>query len=50
VIASGGISGSADVRAVCEAGLHGVIVGRALYEGRMSVPEALQAAECSFSL
>jgi len=47
VIASGGIAGVADVRAVCEAGLHGAIVGRALYEGRLSVPEALQAAGCS---
>jgi len=49
VIASGGIGGSADVRAVCQAGLHGVIVGRALYEGRLTVSEALQAAACSSS-
>jgi phosphoribosylformimino-5-aminoimidazole carboxamide ribotide isomerase len=31
VIVSGGIAGSADVRAACQAGLDGVIVGRALY-------------------
>ena len=49
VIASGGIAGSSDVRAVCQAGLHGVIVGRALYEGRLTVSEALQAAACSSS-
>ena len=47
VIVSGGIAGSADVRAACEAGLDGVIVGRALYEGRLTLPEALKAAACS---
>jgi phosphoribosylformimino-5-aminoimidazole carboxamide ribotide isomerase len=47
VIVSGGIAGSADVRAACQAGLDGAIVGRALYEGRLTLPEALQAAECS---
>jgi phosphoribosylformimino-5-aminoimidazole carboxamide ribotide isomerase len=49
VIVSGGVAGSADVRAACEAGLDGVIVGRALYEGRLTLPEALQAAACSLS-
>jgi phosphoribosylformimino-5-aminoimidazole carboxamide ribotide isomerase len=47
VIASGGVSTTADIRAACEAGLAGVIVGRALYEGRLSLPEALVAATCS---
>ena len=47
VIVSGGIAGSADVRAACQAGLDGVIVGRAFYEGRLTLPEALQAAACS---
>ncbi|MEP7225994.1 MAG: 1-(5-phosphoribosyl)-5-[(5-phosphoribosylamino)methylideneamino]imidazole-4-carboxamide isomerase [Gemmatimonadales bacterium] len=47
VIVSGGIAGSADVRAACQAGLDGVIVGRALYEGRLTLPEALEAAACS---
>ena len=47
IILSGGIAGSADVRAACQAGLNGVIVGRALYEGRLTLPEALQAAACS---
>jgi phosphoribosylformimino-5-aminoimidazole carboxamide ribotide isomerase len=47
VIVSGGIAGSADVRAACQAGLDGAIVGRALYEGRLTLPQALQAAECS---
>jgi phosphoribosylformimino-5-aminoimidazole carboxamide ribotide isomerase len=49
VIVSGGIAGSGDVRAACQAGLDGVIVGRALYEGQLTLPEALQAAACSSS-
>jgi phosphoribosylformimino-5-aminoimidazole carboxamide ribotide isomerase len=49
VIVSGGIAGSADVRAACQAGLDGVFVGRALYEGRLTLPEALEAAACSSS-
>jgi phosphoribosylformimino-5-aminoimidazole carboxamide ribotide isomerase len=47
VIASGGVAGAGDIRAACEAGLAGVIVGRALYEGRLSLPEGLAAAICS---
>jgi phosphoribosylformimino-5-aminoimidazole carboxamide ribotide isomerase len=47
VIVSGGVAGSADVRAACQAGLDGAIVGRALYEGRLTLPEALEAAACS---
>jgi phosphoribosylformimino-5-aminoimidazole carboxamide ribotide isomerase len=47
VIVSGGVSGSADVRDACRAGLDGVIVGRALYEGKLTVSEALEAAACS---
>jgi phosphoribosylformimino-5-aminoimidazole carboxamide ribotide isomerase len=50
IIVSGGVSGSSDVRAACDAGLHGAIVGRALYEGRLTVLEALEAAACSPSL
>jgi phosphoribosylformimino-5-aminoimidazole carboxamide ribotide isomerase len=44
VIASGGIAGAGDIRAAREAGLAGVIVGRALYEGRLTLAEALEAA------
>jgi phosphoribosylformimino-5-aminoimidazole carboxamide ribotide isomerase len=47
VIVSGGISSADDIRAVCQAGLEGVIVGRALYEGRLTLPEAIRAASCS---
>jgi phosphoribosylformimino-5-aminoimidazole carboxamide ribotide isomerase len=41
VIASGGTSNLADVEAVCKAGLPGVIIGRALYEGNFSLEEAI---------
>jgi len=44
VIASGGVAGLEDIRAVREAGLAGAIVGRALYEGRFTLPDALEAA------
>jgi phosphoribosylformimino-5-aminoimidazole carboxamide ribotide isomerase len=47
VIASGGVTGTADIKAACEAGLAGVIVGRALYEGLLKLPEGLEAANCS---
>jgi len=41
VIASGGVATLADLGAVRAAGLAGAIVGRALYEGRFTVREAL---------
>jgi phosphoribosylformimino-5-aminoimidazole carboxamide ribotide isomerase len=44
VIASGGIAELSHLLAAREAGLAGAIVGRALYEGRFSVAEALEAA------
>ncbi len=42
-IASGGIRGIDDVLAARNAGLAGAIVGRSLYDGRLSVAEALAA-------
>lgn len=42
VIASGGVNALADVRRVREAGLSGVIIGRALYDGRFTLKEALE--------
>lgn len=41
VIASGGVGALDDIAKVREAGLSGVILGRALYEGRFSLKEAL---------
>jgi phosphoribosylformimino-5-aminoimidazole carboxamide ribotide isomerase len=44
VIASGGVGTLADIAALAAiAGLHGIITGRALYEGRFSVAEAVGA-------
>jgi phosphoribosylformimino-5-aminoimidazole carboxamide ribotide isomerase len=44
VIASGGVSSLEDLRSIADAGLAGAIVGRALYEGRFDLPQALEAA------
>jgi phosphoribosylformimino-5-aminoimidazole carboxamide ribotide isomerase len=44
VIASGGVGSLDDLRRVRAAGLAGAIVGRAIYEGRLTVKEAIQAA------
>jgi len=47
VIASGGISGLEDVRRICglaEAGVIGMITGRALYEGKLSLRDAVRVA------
>ncbi len=45
--ASGGVSSLEDIAAVKALGCHGVIVGRALYEGRFTLPEAIAAAKRS---
>lgn len=45
VIASGGVAGIEDIRAlVGKPGIEGVITGRALYDGRLDLAEALKAA------
>ena len=44
VIASGGIGSLADVRELATRGYEAAIVGRALYEGAFTLPEALRAA------
>lgn len=41
VIASGGVASLDDLRSVRAAGLAGAIIGRALYEGRFTLPDAL---------
>lgn len=41
VIASGGVNGIDDIRRCREAGLAGVIIGRALYEGKIDLKTAL---------
>jgi phosphoribosylformimino-5-aminoimidazole carboxamide ribotide isomerase len=42
VIASGGVASLADVQQTHDAGLSGLIIGRALYEGQVVLEEALQ--------
>jgi len=42
VIASGGVASLDDLRRIRDAGLAGAIVGRALYEGRFTLAEALR--------
>ena len=44
VIASGGISSIEDVREVAALGVDGAIIGRALYDGRIDLAEAIAAA------
>ena len=47
IIASGGVSSSADVSALASLGcanLEGVIIGKALYDGRTTYAELLAAA------
>jgi phosphoribosylformimino-5-aminoimidazole carboxamide ribotide isomerase len=43
VIASGGVRSLADLRAIRDLGCSGAIVGRALYEGRVDLAEAVQS-------
>ena len=45
VVASGGVRSIDDVRRVREAGLSGVIIGRALYEGQVDLAATLQVAK-----
>jgi phosphoribosylformimino-5-aminoimidazole carboxamide ribotide isomerase len=44
VIASGGVTTADDVARLAAAGLAGCIIGRALYEGKLTLAEALHAA------
>lgn len=41
VVASGGVSGPSDLVDLAALGVEGAIIGKALYEGRVSLPEAL---------
>ncbi|MEQ8788150.1 MAG: 1-(5-phosphoribosyl)-5-[(5-phosphoribosylamino)methylideneamino]imidazole-4-carboxamide isomerase [Pirellulaceae bacterium] len=47
VIASGGVTTAADVAALAELGVAGCIIGRTLYEGKLSLADALAAAQAS---
>jgi phosphoribosylformimino-5-aminoimidazole carboxamide ribonucleotide (ProFAR) isomerase len=43
IIAAGGIGSLDDLRALKRVGVMGVVVGKALYEGRFTLKEALKA-------
>ncbi len=44
VLASGGVASMEDIRRLASTGVEGVVVGRALYTGAMSLPDAVAAA------
>jgi phosphoribosylformimino-5-aminoimidazole carboxamide ribotide isomerase len=48
VVVSGGVATLADLRRAGEAGLAGAIVGRALYEGRVGLRDALALVHAEF--
>ncbi|QDU88066.1 1-(5-phosphoribosyl)-5-[(5-phosphoribosylamino)methylideneamino] imidazole-4-carboxamide isomerase [Pirellulimonas nuda] len=45
IVASGGVTTIDDVRALSRVGMSGAIIGRALYEGTIAIPDALVAAQ-----
>ena len=45
VVASGGVTTATDVAQLAQLGMAGCIIGRSLYEGRLSLPEAISAAQ-----
>ena len=44
IIAAGGVSGSEDISALRNTGIYGAVIGKALYEGRLTLAEALGKA------
>lgn len=47
VVASGGVTTAEDVRQLARTGVAGCIIGRALYEGTLKLPEAIAAAQAT---
>jgi phosphoribosylformimino-5-aminoimidazole carboxamide ribotide isomerase len=45
LVASGGVTTLADVEALAEIGMHGCIIGKAIYEGTISLPELARFAQ-----
>lgn len=45
ILLSGGVASAGDVLAAARAGAEGVVIGRALYDGRLSLAGALRAAD-----
>ena len=46
IVASGGVSFLPEIRTLRDMGVHGVIVGKALYTGALDLREVLEAAAC----
>ncbi|MBR6534320.1 MAG: 1-(5-phosphoribosyl)-5-[Clostridia bacterium] len=44
VVASGGITGNDDISALCDMDMYGAILGKALYEGKIDLKDALHIA------
>ena len=44
ILASGGVSSAADLRALAALGVEGTIVGKALYEGTLTLRDAMQGS------
>jgi len=42
LIASGGVSSAEDIDSLAKANVHGVIIGKAIYEGRIKLRELLR--------
>jgi len=47
VIAAGGVTTVQDVEKFCKLGVAGVVIGRALYEGSLKLPDAIAAARAA---
>ena len=45
VVASGGVTTVSDIKKLASLGAAGAIVGRALYEGSLALPDAINAAK-----
>ena len=46
IIASGGVTKLEDVQRLSATGIHGTIIGKALYTGRIALAEALEVVKC----
>lgn len=49
VIASGGVSSTEDLQALADNGIRGAIIGKALYEKRISLPDAIRRFEAGYA-
>lgn len=45
IVASGGITFEDEIKALCDMGIYGAILGKALYEGRLDLKRALEIAK-----